>query len=172
MPELVLPYTDDQQARYASAVQRLNGLANPPTADELLEPLRAFMSDFVRQSEVTRGDVPARNWGFWTPLDETPEQATARFEKACDDAIEARLDAFAQEKGYRNSDRLRGYATSTNALWKAQADFFQERWDRTWESALDLRNAVMAGKEPMPAGVADVVARMPVLEWPIEAGAA
>ena len=90
----------------------------------------------------------------------TPAEIMASYEAA----IDARLDQFAQLRGYRDGDRLASYKGSSNATWAGEADRFIELRDQTWTKFISISADVTAGKRPMPT-LDDLLLELPVLTW-------
>ena len=90
-----------------------------------------------------------------------PEEIQAEFTGA----IQARLDAFAQTRGYDGILSAATYATSTIPQFAAEGQYAVEARDTTWAKGYEILNAVLAGQRPMPT-LEEVFAELPVLEWP------
>ena len=100
----------------------------------------------------------------------SPEEALAATQKAFTDAIQKRLDDFAQTKNYDGILSAATYATSTNAVFRAEGQYAVEARDATWAAGYAIMGAVLSGQRPIPT-LEDVFAELPALAWP-EAGAA
>lgn len=87
------------------------------------------------------------------------------------DMVQARLDNFARSggKAYDNMLSACTYATSTNPVFKAEAQYCVEKRDETWDAAHKFLNEmlplVMAGERGIPTWE-EVEAVLPVLQWP------
>lgn len=79
-------------------------------------------------------------------------------------AIQGRLDAFAQSRGYDSGVSCASYAASTNATFTAEAGRFVELRDNTWAACYAIMADVKAGKSPMPT-LDDLLLELPVLTW-------
>lgn len=79
---------------------------------------------------------------------------------------QARLDAFAQERGYDGILSACTYAASSVPKFATDGQAAQVARDATWAALYTLMGAVMAGAQPMPAGFADVAPILPTLVWP------
>ena len=79
-------------------------------------------------------------------------------------AIEARLDQFAQSRGYRSADRLASYKGSQNATWAAEADRFIELREPTWSKFISISDDIKSGKRSMPT-LDELLAELPALTW-------
>lgn len=89
------------------------------------------------------------------PADEpTPEQQLA----ALSSAVQAHLDDTARQRGYDTADRCASYANSTNPTWAAEAAAFISWRDACW--------AYMFGLTPPYPTVTELLAALPVMEWP------
>ena len=94
----------------------------------------------------------------------TTDEILASYE----DAIEARLDQFAQSRGYRHGDRLASYRGSSNATWAAEADRFIGLREATWTKFISISADVTAGKRAMPT-LDDLLLELPELTWDADA---
>ena len=94
----------------------------------------------------------------------TPEEQQAAMQKAFTDAIQARLDAFAQTRGYDSIMSVCSYFGSANPRFKGEADAAILLRDATWAACYEILDAVLAGKRPAPTLEA-LFAELPPLEW-------
>ena len=94
----------------------------------------------------------------------TPEEQQAAMQKAFTDAIQARLDAFAQSRGYDSIMSACSYFGSANPRFKAEADAAIRLRDETWAACYAILEAVLAGDRPAPTLEA-LFAELPPLEW-------
>lgn len=92
----------------------------------------------------------------------TPAQTQARFVAA----IQGRLDEFARTRNYDSILSACTYASSSVAKFMAEGMRAVELRDQTWAAAYEILAQVQAGTRPMPAGISDIEADLPVLEWP------
>lgn len=81
-------------------------------------------------------------------------------------ALQARIDATARERGYENGYALASYALSTIPEWRAEAEAFIAWRDRAWVEALDAAAQVEAGTLPAEDMAAVVEGRIPTIGWP------
>ena len=104
---------------------------------------------------------------YGLPLGEllTPEERQAATQEAFTDAIQARLDAFAQTRNYDGILSAATYATSTVPQFRAEGQYAVEARDATWAAGYAILGAVLAGERPMPT-LEEVMAELPPLEWP------
>lgn len=79
---------------------------------------------------------------------------------------QARLDAFAQTRGYDGILSCATYATSTVPKFAAEGQYAVEARDATWSALYAMLDEVLAGTRPLPAGYADVEPELPPLAWP------
>lgn len=91
--------------------------------------------------------------------------ATAETEARYSAAVQARLDAFARERGYDGILSACTYATSTVPRFAADAARAVSLRDETWDSCYTILAEVQAGTRPVPT-LAELVAELPVLTWP------
>ena len=80
-------------------------------------------------------------------------------------AIDAHVEAVARGRGYNGAAHLASYAVSTVPAWAAEARAFVAWRDTVWVEALGELAKVQAG-EIAPPGVTDLVAGLPVIQWP------
>jgi hypothetical protein len=80
-------------------------------------------------------------------------------------AVQAHLDAAAQSRLYTDGNSLATYTASTNPQWAAEATAFVAWRDAVWAQVYGMW---ASPPDPVPTP-AEVVAGLPVIEWP-EAG--
>lgn len=90
----------------------------------------------------------------------TPEQIQADFTRR----IQARLDAFAQTRGYDGILSAASYVTSTNAQFAKEGQYCVSARDATWAKGYEIMGAVQAGTRPMPTWE-QLEAELPALAW-------
>jgi hypothetical protein len=106
----------------------------------------------------------------WNVVDmNTTELAreASNFQEAVVIAVQERLDSFAQTRNYDSILSACTYATSMVPKFKAEGQYCVDARDAAWSGLYTLLANVQAGTTPMPASVADVLATLPVLTWPI-----
>lgn len=79
-------------------------------------------------------------------------------------AIQARLDAFAQERGYDGILSASTYAASKVPKFKAEGQAAVNLRDATWAAAYQILADVEAGTRPMPS-VDEIMAELPATVW-------
>lgn len=84
-------------------------------------------------------------------------------------AVQAVIDRVAKEAGYNGPATLAGYSTSTVEAWRNQALVFVAWRDAVWLSVYAQQSAVAQGSEPAPT-ISQIVAGLPVIEWPTNQG--
>lgn len=108
--------------------------------------------------------------GDYYEVQAIPEPTEAEKKKAIKDEYEALVTRwlvdFAATRGYRISN-MGAYAHSTNPTFKAEALYYIELQDRTWEKCYEILNAVLAGSRPIPTQE-ELFAELPVssAQWP------
>lgn len=80
-------------------------------------------------------------------------------------AIDVHLDAIARERGYSSAVSCASYVSSTNALWRAEAEAFVAGRDAVWTYAFAELASVQSGSRAVPS-VAEFIAELPAIEWP------
>ena len=81
-------------------------------------------------------------------------------------SVQARLDAFAQTRGYDGILSACTYATDPNPRFAAEGQYCVTARGNTWAVLYALLAEVQAGKRPVPADYAAVEPLLPVLGWP------
>lgn len=94
----------------------------------------------------------------------TPEQEAAEAQAAFTVAIQERLDAFAQTRGYDGIMSACSYFGSTNPSFKAEADTAIALRDATWAQCYAILDAVLAGERAAPT-LDELISELPVLTW-------
>jgi hypothetical protein len=84
------------------------------------------------------------------------------------DAVQKRLDNFAQTRGYDGILSACTYAGSKVEKFRIEGDYCVEVRDQHWAACWRLLAEVESGVRPMPGAVSEVVAQMPPLVWPDE----
>jgi len=90
-------------------------------------------------------------------MDETQARYTA--------AIQARLDGFAQTRGYDSIHTAATYANSTDPQFRAEGEMCLALRDATWRACYAVMGAVLAGQRPLPS-LDDLLSELPPLVWP------
>ena len=80
-------------------------------------------------------------------------------------AIQANLDAFAQQRGYDGILSACTYASSTVTKFRQEGQRCVDLRDQTWAASYVLLDEVMQGIKPMPASIDDVRNVLPALTW-------
>lgn len=91
----------------------------------------------------------------------TPEQVRAEITNA----IQRRLDGFAQTRGYDSILSACSYATSGNVRFATEGQYCVDARDAHWMDAYAILADVEAGTRPLPT-VDEMLSEMPTLEWP------
>ena len=96
----------------------------------------------------------------------TEEEKITALKSDYEATVERWLAAFAATRGYKVSN-MGAYANSTNPTFKAEALYYIELQDRTWEACYEILNAVLAGTRPVPTKD-ELYAELPVsaAQWP------
>jgi hypothetical protein len=80
--------------------------------------------------------------------------------------VQAHIDATARERDYADGVACASYKTSTINLWAAEAATFIAWRDAVWATMYALLAEVDAGQAVPPANEAELLALLPVMEWP------
>ena len=81
-------------------------------------------------------------------------------------AVQHRLDAFFQDRGYDGVLSAATYATSTVPKFKAEGQYAVSARDATWAKCYEILAAVEGGTQPMPSQD-ELIAQLPPLVWPV-----
>ena len=95
------------------------------------------------------------------PYVKTPEQIKMEIV----DAVQQRLDAFAQTRNYDGILSACTYATSTVPKFAAEGQCAVSARDATWATCYQIMTAVQSGQRPLPT-VEQVLSELPALAWP------
>lgn len=107
-------------------------------------------------------------------VDATPAQETAisDFQEATiydqgnyNLAMQQRIDATAQEKGYNDGFACASYFNSSNAQWAAESQAFVPWRDSAFAYGYDYLAKVQSGEITTPS-IEDFLSGVPVIVWP------
>lgn len=94
-----------------------------------------------------------------------PADTVARVTELIKQAVQKRLDTFAQAKGYDSMLSACTYATSSVAEFQAEGQKAIALRDSTWQALYAYLGQVQSGGQPVPRSFADVEASLPALAW-------
>ena len=94
----------------------------------------------------------------------TEEERQAAMQAEFTSAVQRRLDAFAQERGYDGIMSACTYATSTVERFRQEGERAVILRDNTWAACYAILADVLAGERPVPT-LEELVAELPVLTW-------
>lgn len=106
----------------------------------------------------------AEQLGDALPFEPVPEPAPLTL----DDfrrAIQAHIDATAQERGYDSGVSCASYVNSTNQAWASEASAFVARRDNAWAYVYAELEKVQSGLREQPT-IEDILAELPPMIWP------
>ena len=78
---------------------------------------------------------------------------------------QARLDAWAQSRGYDGILSACTYATSQVPRFRAEGQRCVDLRDQTWARLYEILAEVEAGTRPVPLSLAEIEADLPALTW-------
>ncbi|MGO4670097.1 hypothetical protein [Bosea sp. 2RAB26] len=104
--------------------------------------------------------VAVHEWG--EPLAFEPPPVTVDTYRA---AIQAHVDATAQQRSYDSGITCASYVNSTVPEWAAQAAAFVAWRDAVWAHAYTELAKVEGGQRPLPS-VAAIIFELPAIAWP------
>lgn len=82
-------------------------------------------------------------------------------------AVQLRLDTFAQSRNYDSILSASTYATSSIPKFAQEGQAAVNARDATWATLYTVLGEVQSGKRPMPGGYTDIESELPVLNWPV-----
>jgi len=112
-------------------------------------------------------DIPAHKAVLWEPYvlpEPTPQEMAAQIEAAIVANAQARLDAWAQERGYDDVHSLCTYAGDPDPTFDAEGQLGRLKRSQMWAALRARKLAVLAGAAPMPQTLDDVEG-LPTLTW-------
>ena len=104
------------------------------------------------------GEAPQKS------LEEQEAEAKAALQAEFTNAVQERLDTFAQTRGYDGIMSASSYATSTDPIFKAEGERAVALRDATWRACYNLLNEVLSGNRSVPT-LEEVFAELPELTW-------
>ena len=133
----------------------------PSDAVEITEAEHAALIEGQSQGKIIDADANGSPI-LQDPPPPTAEQIITQYTAA----VQKHLDDFARTRGYDGIMSAATYATSTVPKFKAEGQYAVEARDATWAKCYEVLAAVEAGSSPMPT-LEELLAELPVLEWPI-----
>jgi len=85
-----------------------------------------------------------------------------------DNATQARLDTFAQTRGYDNILSACTYAADPFSRFAAEGQYCTWARSTTWAKRYEMQAEAEAGTRQAPKGFADIESELPALVWPTE----
>jgi hypothetical protein len=138
------------------------GTENPVTMQPWASPeeVRSFVSSVKSDPR------------YWTRIPTPEEQAEVARKvflakkEALTEAVQKRLDEFAQSRNYHNALSCATYATSQNAKFKTEGQYMVEARDAMWAKCYEILDEVEQGLRPEPGSFEDIESELPALSWP------
>jgi hypothetical protein len=93
------------------------------------------------------------------------QSKVAKIKAEITQAVQQRLDAFAQTRNYDSILSACTYASSTVQQFAYEGQQCIDLRDATWGKLYQTMQEVETGTRQMPAGYADIEAELPVLSW-------
>lgn len=117
--------------------------------------------------EVPSAPEPEQSPAVWDQKAQAWQVADAPQPTQADyrQAIQAHLDAEAQTRSYDSAQSAASYASSTNTVWKAEAEAVIAWRDAVWVYAYAELAKVQAGERERPS-VEELIAELPDIVWP------
>ena len=94
----------------------------------------------------------------------SPEEKQNELKQQFTDAVQQRLDTFAQTRGYDGIMSAASYYGSSNPKFKAEADRAIQLRDSTWDICYAILDDVLAGNRSVPT-LDEIFAELPELTW-------
>ena len=136
----------------------------PPEAAVWCNTNRAYFEEIAPVDGVRRFQIVA------VPAPTLEEQVEAAY-KAFDSNVEARLNAFAATRRYKDIYTAKAAKDSHIAKYAAEGQYCELMWGETYikceELLAEYMPDVLAGKRPIPTWE-EIEAQLPPLVWPDE----
>ena len=136
----------------------------PPEAAVWCNNNRAYIEEIEPVDGVRRFQIVA------APEPTLEEQVEAAY-KAFDSKVEARLDAFAATRRYKDIYTAKAAKDSHIAKYAAEGQYCELMWGETYikceELLAEYTPDILAGKRPIPTWE-EIEAQLPPLVWPDE----
>lgn len=82
-------------------------------------------------------------------------------------AVQLRLDTFAQTRNYDSILSACTYATSVIEKFSSEGQYAVNARDMTWAELYTILGEVQGGLRPMPTGYSEIESELPLLSWPV-----
>ena len=120
-------------------------------------------------SYVESGILPKDDSGAVQPpfdqFTESPDPSNSMLQAAFELAIEDLMDKKAQEKDYKNADRLMAYTSSTNTTWKNEAEAFIQWRDDMFTHCFTVVEDIVNQDRDVPS-ISEFLDELPTITWP------
>lgn len=151
--------SDEELASYGVVWVVLTG---QPPYDTIMESVQETTPVFSTQRN---------RWEqVWAVVAASAEEVAARKQAVKDQItvdVQARLDTFAQSRGYDNIVSACSYATSQHPKYGVEGRYCVQAREDTWDALFAIEADVLAGNRPMPHGYDEIEAELPALVWPV-----
>jgi hypothetical protein len=137
-------------------------------SSELLEGPNFSLSEVSKDEYV----YPIEGWYWFANLDEAMQGVrtaplTPDLQTSIVQAVQDRLDAFAQTRGYDNILSACTYVASAVPKFATEGQDAVDARDVAWMTCYQILGAVLAGSRPVPT-VAEVLAELPLPSWSVQ----
>jgi hypothetical protein len=113
------------------------------------------------------------DWVYTVEVVEVPEEEAAeqeaikraKFVAEVSRQAKYALDDFASKRGYDDITTACTYATSTNAVYKAEGQHAVDMRDMLWEALSSIIADVKSGAREIPSGYESIKSELPILGW-------
>ena len=84
-----------------------------------------------------------------------------------EDRVQRHLDSVAKSRGYDNTYTCLSYLSSTDEVWRTEANAFNAWRDQVWRKCHEILNAFMSGllTQPTPE---ELIKMLPSIDWGID----
>lgn len=131
--------------------------------DKIVNTIEVDSLDFMPGLvDASAGGQPGDGWVSGAPVPAAAPMPTVEEYTA---AVQTMLDTKAQERRYYDILSASTYATSTNAIFKAEALACLAWRDAVWAKAYSVLDQVQAGHIAQPT-IPELLAMLPTMEWP------
>lgn len=130
----------------------------------------------VSTAQVAEKNTPvfnasAQRWEQpWLVREKTVQEVEQEQQQTIDGivaAVQEILDTFAKARNYDGILSLCTYASSTVPKFQSEGKLGVEARDNLWTRLYEIFDEVKTGARPMPAGITDIVADLPIPVWEV-----
>lgn len=187
MDEIFAKVSEDQVLQYPLTLQDINNANDPtgnylycwpqakPTYDPLVERLvdepRVFGNIVIVNYRVERKTLEelfadiGLGEGSTITIQDVPTNMLQAVITLTKERVQARLDAFAQTRGYDDVKSICTYINSQIPQYQVESARAIYLRDFTWSTLYTYLSGIESGTTPLPNSVSDIDAILPTLDW-------